>query len=300
MLRSLEHQRPVTALICFFLGVPVVAWSQPALTQERSTDRQVTDTAKQLFKSGQTVTPETIRKQLERESCHITRPPVSTRKLTTSEIQLRAQKAHLRVGWVYLCTKCNQWHNNLAGGYALTTNGAIATCYHVVNPPRDFRTGALIAVSAGGSVIPVVEVLAANRYADACIVQAKGGGFTPLPLNTNLSVGAVVYCLNNPQAATNGFSQGTVNRFLQLPERRLENVHGAPLFAPLRIQVSATWELGASGSALFDECGNTIGHASTVTRENNMTDDAQAIPPSQNSYEATSARDVLSLVQATP
>jgi len=283
--------------------VPMVARSQSTftpfqgLTLEGKANLQTIEAVRRLHESGQTIAVETIRKQLERSSCQLSLPSTNSTRLTAQQIRQRAEKAYLRMGWVYQCIKCDQWHVTLAGGYALTTNGAVATCYHVVNPPRDLRTGALIAADRVGKVFPVMEVLAANRYADACIVQVKGDGFTPLPLNTNVTVGDTVYCFDN-QGERDAFAQGVVTRFVKLPERRLENVRGAPLFVPLRIQVTATWELGSSGSALLDECGNAIGHASTLTFTNDSARNSHETPPPQSIFhEATSGKDIFSLVQ---
>jgi serine protease Do len=293
-----------TAFATVLLGLAVMALvalpARPQSPAARPADTnwqaQVTDAVRQQCESGQATAVEIVRKQLERSYCQLALPPVSSTKLTATGIEQRARLAFLRVGWVYRCTKCDQWHNHLAGGYALTPNGAIATAYHVVNPPRDLRTGALIVADHAGRVFPITEVLAANRYADACIVQANGKDFTPLPLNTNISIGHAVYCLSNSQGQTNDFTQGVVRRFLQLPERRLDTVRGAPRFTPIRIQVSAAFRPGSSGSAVLDECGNAIGHASAITLENSHSEDRPLL--GSIFHEATSALDVTSLVRA--
>lgn len=293
--------------ICFVIlvaFVPMVVRPQSVSSplygsaRESQVESTMVEAVRRLPESNRT-SAGTIRKQLERISCQLSLPPVGSVKLTEGEIRERTRRAYLRVGWIYQCLKCDEWHINLANGYALTTNGAIATCHHVVNPPRDLRRGALIAADNGGRVFAITEVLAANRYADACIVQVEGDHFTPLPLNPHVSAGDAVYCLSNSQVQTNDFTQGIVKRLLELPERRLDTIRGAPLFTPLRIQVSAAFGPGSSGSALLDECGNTIGHASTISFTPGATDDSPATLPSQSVFhEATSARDILSLVRS--
>jgi S1-C subfamily serine protease len=299
-----RRYRRATAFPFLLLAVIVPIIARPQSTTVRGSDStpeaqagsQIIDAVRQAQGSNQ-VTAVEIRKQLERSNCQLTLPPVGSTKLTAEEIRQRAQQARLRVGWVYQCIKCDEWHANLSGGYALTTNGAVATCYHVVNPPRDFRAGTLIAADHRVKVFPVTEVLAANRYADACVIQVKGEGFTPLSLNTNISIGDTVYCLSNDRGEHDAFTQGVVKRFLQLPERRRENVRGAPTFTPLRIQVSVTFEPGSSGSAVLDEFGNAIGHASTITLlDRARSTPAEGFPPQPTSHEATSVRDILSLI----
>ena len=44
------------------------------------------------------------------------------------------RKALVRVGWFYLEKGTKQWHVNLADGYAITADGAVATCHHCVAP----------------------------------------------------------------------------------------------------------------------------------------------------------------------
>ena len=129
------------------------------------------------------------RKQLTRTSCQLVLPAASTTRLSARQICVAARHSHLRVGWSYLCDKCGKWHLNLSGGYALTSSGAVVTCFHVVNPGQEMREGCLVAVDEEETVLPVVEVLAANHDSDACIVRVPGGRFRPLPLNTNVYPG---------------------------------------------------------------------------------------------------------------
>ena len=79
----------------------------------------------------------------------------------------------------------------------MTADGAAATCFHVVESARDLKEGCLVAVDEAGKVLPVVEVLAANRESDACIVRIVGNGFTPLSLNTNSYPGGSAFSALN-------------------------------------------------------------------------------------------------------
>ena len=160
----------------------------------------------------------------------------------------------------------------------------------------------MLAADELGSVFPVVEVLAANRFSDACIVRIKGGHLKPLPLNTNIGPGDTVYCLSDPVGRRGFFSKGIVNRFFQLEAMRLPYEPGAPLFAPVRIEVSCQWGSGSSGAAVLDDCGNAIGHVSTVSgpAEQGPSDAKAAeetFPSAIVFHQATSARDVRALVR---
>lgn len=165
------------------------------------------------------------------------------------------------------------------------------------------REGYLVAANEAGNAFPASEILAANRYSDVCILKINGAGFTPLALNTDVFPGDTVYCFSNPQGRRGYFSQGIVNRFFKLPERRLPNEPGAPFFAPTRIDVSVDWSTGSSGAPVLDEFGNAIGHVSTMLGEGddgtaNARPAREAASVSVVFHEAVSARDVMALVKS--
>lgn len=255
--------------------------------------------------SGHTVKAATAREQLRRDTCRLKLAKPSFEKLTAHQVWQRARAGYLRVGWYYSDVRSSKWRLELAGGYVLASDGAVGTSYHVVDPPRDIREGCLIAADDDGNVFPVLEILAANRYADTCIVRVKGQGFEPLALNTKLRPGDTVYCLSDPLGRRGYFSQGIVNRFFQLPPRRLPNTPGAPLFAPTRINVSADWSYGSSGAAVLDDSGNVIGQVCTIAVEGEDKAGPEAAsagisvpdPMPIVFHEAVSARDVLALIK---
>ncbi len=143
--------------------------------QESQYEDQIRTAARDLFARGSVIRLTTIQEQLKHTSCELDLPAPATRKLAPREICAAARRSHFRVGWVFLCTQCEDWHVNLAGGYALTTNGAIATCYHVVQPDSKMKMGCLVAADESGKVFGVTEVLAANRYSDV-LHPARGRG----------------------------------------------------------------------------------------------------------------------------
>jgi S1-C subfamily serine protease len=230
-------------------------------------------------------------------------PKLNTAKLPAGTLCVNARQSHLRVGWCYLCGKCDQWHLNLAGGYVLTTNGAVATCYHVVKDAKEIKEGCLVAADENGNVLAVTEVLAANQYSDACILKVEGKDFRPLPLNTNVHPGDSAYCYSDPLDHRGYFTHGIVNRFYQFPGRRPFSAPPEAAYAPTRLNVSTDWAPGSSGSAVLDECGNAIGHVSTISAvedEESPSDSSKPQLPGPTMivfHEAVSARDVLRLIQ---
>jgi hypothetical protein len=222
--------------------------------------------------------------------------------LPAREICIAARRGHVRVGWSYLCDKCGSWHLKLAGGYILTTKGAVATCFHVIEPGPEVRDGCLVAVGEEGTVFPVAEVLAANSESDACIVRVAGGDFKPLPLNTNVYPGDTVYCYSDPAEHRDYFSAGIVNRFYQLGASRPAAARASAAVAPTRINVSTDWAPGSSGSAVLDECGNVIGHVAKISSVRDEStpkahDSSAERPAAMVFHEAVSARHVLRLTR---
>lgn len=192
-------------------------------------------------------------------------PAARARRLEPKEIAALARKALVRVGWFYLCPRCDKLHVNLSGGYAITDDGVVATCWHVVAPERqDMRDGQLIASDADGNLMPVTAVLGFDKELDTAIVRVPGGRFRPLPLNDQCSVGDAAFVFSDPLEYAGYFSSGIVNRFFWSdgpPQRAADTLAGA---RRLRINVSTDWAPGSSGAAVLDACGNAIGHVAVI------------------------------------
>ncbi len=258
--------------------------------------------ARDLYRTGTVAKLEVVQAQLKRASCELKLPEPATNRLGSRELCERARRSHLRVGWSYMCDRCDEWHLNLAGGYPLNASGAVATCYHVVNPGHEIKAGCLVAVNEEGKLFAVTEVLAANRYSDAAIVRVAGEGFQALPLNTRVYPGDFACCYSDPLDHRGYFSSGIINRFYQFPGRRPFSAPTSAGFSPTRLNVSTDWAPGSSGSAVLDGCGNAIGHVSTIAvAADEEASDTPDVPPALAAmivfHEAVAARDVLLLVR---
>ena len=161
---------------------------------------------------------------------------------------------------MYQCTKCDRWHSNLAGGYAIASD-VVATARHVVEPPVSMRAGSGHAVVVRGSddVLAVTSVLLADEMSDIAVLRVSAKDLKPLAFSRDVQVGDTAYCLSDPSGVVGHFSVGIVNRLFSLSkigekaDPRQE-----------RIAVSADWAPGSSGSAILDECGNIIGHVARI------------------------------------
>ncbi|MEQ2009394.1 MAG: serine protease, partial [Limisphaerales bacterium] len=233
-------------------------------------------------------------------TCELVLPAARSSRLAGRELWAASRAAHMRVGWNFLCTKCNNWHLNLAGGYALTKDGAVATCFHVVKLPVNFKEGFLVATDEQGRLHAVTEILAGDERTDACIIRTSARDLKPLPLSTNVFPGDRAFCFSDPLGQRGYFSDGIVNRFLA--RNRGSDTNAPPI---TRLNVTTDWAPGSSGSAVLDEFGNAIGHVTTITTlpaaptSTTATEKGKADPARIliTLHEAVSAKDVLSLIQ---
>lgn len=272
----------------------------PLFPTDGRDDTALKAAAKQLRVSGTLVPEATLTNQFSRTNCTLVLPAPRKSRLTGRELWAAARAAHVRVGWNFLCTKCNNWHLDLAGGYAITKDGAVATCQHVVKRPANFKEGSLVAADEDGRVHAVVEILAANARTDTCILRINAKDLKPLPLQTDVMPGDRCFCFSDPLDERGYFSDGIVNRFLARYPRRSTN---APPVT--RLNVTTDWAPGSSGSAVLDEFGNAIGHVATITTlPGNDSKAAEGEkgkrttePTLLTLHEAVSAKDVLALIQ---
>jgi len=214
-----------------------------------------------LAAEGKLTSAEKIMEELKSpKAARIELPSASTTPIRGREIAKRAAAAHLRVGWVYQCTKCDRWHNNLAGGYAIAPD-VVATARHVVEPPVSMRAGRGHAVVVRGSddVLSVTSVLLADEVSDTVVLRVSAKDLKPLAFSRDVQVGDTSYCLSDPKGVIGHFSSGIVNRLFSLAKA---GEKADPLQE--RIAVSADWAPGSSGSAILDECGNIIGHVARI------------------------------------
>lgn len=278
----------------------------PVVHETHGAPPELVAQAKKLRDAGKLLAVEEVEKQLNKPPCWLQLPPPKTRPLSGREVWDAARKAHIRVGYFFLCHKCNNWHLELAGGYAITANGAVATCYHVIKP-KDMKEGYLIASDENGEVLPVVKILAANEFADVSIVRVRSPRpLSPLPLNTAVVPGDDVWCYSDPADRPGFFSSGIVNRYY----RHWHGANSKEQF-PLRMNVSTEWAPGSSGAAIVDHFGNAIGHVTAITphtramraesgSKSESKEDTPATPRTLLVFhEAVCASDVIGLVKRT-
>jgi thiol-disulfide isomerase/thioredoxin len=184
--------------------------------------------------------------------------PESTQPMRGREIARRAAAAYVRCGWVYHCSRCDRWHLQLAGGYAIT-NDVVVTAHHVMQNPgtRDMAHAYPVAVIGEDRIVGIAGVVAASKDLDAIALRVKADDLPPVPLARDPQVGDAVFCFSDPQGIRGYFSSGMVNRHFNLKPDSTDAEFQ-------RMHVSADWAKGSSGAALYDDCGNAIGHVARI------------------------------------
>ena len=280
-------------------GTPVYA-----LGGDTDWDRFLED-AEKLRQAGALRDETKLTNQFHRAHCQLPLSPPRTRPLSGRELCATARAAHIRIGWYYYCTKPAEWRLTLDGGYALTKDGAVGTCFHVIQPPEYFRNGYLVAADESGRLYPVTEILAVNTNADVAIVRVAAKNFSPLALTPEAQPGDRCVCFSDPDGQRSYFTEGLVSRFIRTTDH------------PPVVQFNHTLDeaAGSSGSALLDTCGNIIGQIEGsdpifANWPDENADKAKAgknDPPPANGagktstdmivHRATSAREVLALIR---
>lgn len=252
---SLDAQAP---------GVPIYAEGRGARPQAALMEQ-----VKKLHAESALLPMTKVLEQAERLTCELTLPAADTKPLPSRERWQRARLAHIRVGQYYLCSKCDKWHLDFAGGYAITADGAVATCAHVIAPPPDMKEGWLVAATEDDVLLPVTAVLACNAGTDCAIIRVKSAQpLTPLPLGLDVSPGDPVWCFSDPNGSRGYYSEGIVSRFVKRSFMRKKEAaelpKGAEVPKPVWLETTTDWAPGSSGSAVIDASGNFVGHVSEI------------------------------------
>lgn len=260
------HRGLVAALV-FASGLSVSQGQAPGVPIEDqrplSRDEDILAQAARLKESGALLSDENVAAQLASpKGGKVELVDAVTKPLSGRELAARARQAYLRVGWYYRCTKCEKWHLDAAGGYAIAKD-VIVTCHHMLTPKAEVREGFLIVLDPQDRVWPVEAVIAKSERMDSVLLRVKADSLTPLALQENVAPGDKVSCFSEPLGQQGYFSTGIVNRFFWKGDRAGEKGSFEELES-LRVNVSTDWAPGSSGAAVLDEFGNAIGHVSTV------------------------------------
>lgn len=250
---------------------PGAAWGDPDRpVQDRKIREQMEQEAESLLNRGETVSLAQLRQQLQREACHLYLPRPNPHTMDPTAVAARLKEGVAIVGSLYKCTHCSRWHVQTATGFFITEDGAVATCYHVVDQ-AEHET--LLIMAPDGRIRPVREILAADKRADLAVLKVEGAGFVPLPLAEHGKVGAAVHIISHPDYQFYAYTSGVLSRYF------LANSHGES--SPM-MSVTADFGKGSSGAPVCDDAGRVVGivnntHSLYYTVEDGKKDNLQMV-----------------------
>ncbi|HTS17147.1 MAG TPA: redoxin domain-containing protein [Verrucomicrobiae bacterium] len=224
-----------------------------------------------------------------------------TQPMRGREIADRAARAYVRTGWIYHCSRCNQWHVRIAGGYAIASN-TVVTAFHVMATPTTIKDGEgwPVVIRGNNEFLPITSVLAADERVDTVILRVAATDLAPLAISASAQIGDTAFCFSDPRGVRGFFSSGIVNRFYTRPGGSLNNPDDQ------RINVSTDWAPGSSGSAVLDDSANVIGHVTRIKplfgagATDDAADHVQGAPATlMNLHEAVPSSCLLKLIQKT-
>ena len=282
----------------------------------------LTQQAVKLRTEGRLIEMTTLARQRgERAKCRLALAQPAHETLKPPQVCVVAHRSTWVVGVVFHCESCAEWHFSGATGYAISADGALATCAHVVAPDPESKDEFVVAADPDGIVHPVIEVLAADLRTDVCIVRVEAKDVVPLALRTDSRPGETVYCYGHPQHHFGFFSEGEIARFASeapdppnAPDAKsggekkgpakpgsaphADGQDGAPPSGPpvTVMEITAEFAAGSSGSPVLDACGNVVGHAAATEAVFWDDDDPSAENHQMTLRIVTVARDVLALI----
>ena len=201
---------------------------------------------------------ETRLEQCKRQRTEMVRLPAAAGRditpLDGAEIYRRAARAAVLIGSAYKCDKCTKWHNTLASGFAVTSDGVIATNHHVAAGATGEAMGIM---TADGRFFPVVEVLATDKAHDVALLRVDAKDLAFLPLRDDAPAGTAIRCYSHPANTFGCISEGIVTRYFKMnePER----------VGAVFMQTTADYARGSSGGPILDAFGNAVGMVASTS-----------------------------------
>lgn len=187
-----------------------------------------------------------LRKQ-KRSSPHLPKREIPATNDDISTLYERAREATLLLGHLYLCADCDKLHGSISSGVIISPDGLALTNYHVLDSNRARAFGAM---TNSGSIHGIAEVVASDKKNDIALIRLEGAdGLPALALGLEPpAVGVGVAVVSHPDSHFYTLSTGIVSRYFVTPKTKA-----------LRLQITAPFARGSSGSPVVDDSGRIVG-----------------------------------------
>lgn len=163
----------------------------------------------------------------------------------------RATRATVVVGHLYWCEECKSRHGSFAGGVVLSPDGIVLTNHHVLDETDSVVFGAM---SHSGEVYAIDKVLAASKSDDLALIQLRGAKGLPVAvLADTVATGEEIFVVSHPDGYFFSLTRGLVSRKFLTGKEKIQ-----------RLQVTADFAKGSSGSGIFNTAGQIVGLVTTT------------------------------------
>ena len=210
-----------------------------------------------LVTQGKAPAFDQLTKGLGRTPAPISLPPEPASARSIEELYRLRRAGVLILARIFHCGKCNRQHVSSATALVLSPDGICLTNHHVFEASQGQIVMGMVAMTARGEVLPVVEVMGSNRNDDIAVfrVEPAGANLTALPLGPSPETGSRITVIGHPAEHFFSLSTGQV-------ARHARNGHGAQVAE--RMFITADYAKGSSGSPVFDDAGRVVGIAAVT------------------------------------
>jgi len=233
--------------LCLLVSFASLA-DEPEYINDRAIRQAIVDRATELADAGETIDNSELQEKLASDFTHLAPPPEPfTLTRDGEDLYDSVDDGVLVIARLYLCGKCDNLHANCATGFVIGKDGLAVTNHHVMRN-TDEKTRTFVAMTRSGRVVPIVDVLAADRKNDLALVRLAGEGFSPVPIARSAQVGERVHAVTNPSGRFFSYSSGEIARFFIKPKHR----------GVKRVTVSCDYGGGSSGGPIFNDQGQVV------------------------------------------
>jgi serine protease Do len=263
--------RPLLLLALWSLHAPVFADPGERFIDDAAIKADFETHLGALFQAGGLPTASSLAEQLRNATAAPIALPAAARPESTAPADpvARARNATLVLGHLFLCGKCDKYHGNVAGGVVISPDGLALTNYHVMDSKEAVVFGAM---TVGGQIFGIEKVLAASKRDDVALVKLLDAKDLPfVPLCPRVSAGDGLFVMSHPDGHFYTLTRGYLARKYLIPKGQVQ-----------RLQITADFAKGSSGSGIFNVRGELIGLATSTnsiyyTEKNGVKDNLQMV-----------------------
>jgi len=260
---------PCSLFLCW--GV-FTAFTAPGVIDDVGMRARFQKGMESLVEGKDAPTLEELNKQLSRKQTKVAVLAKKSGKFPSHELYDRCKSSVLMIGRIYKCDKCTRWHIGSASAFAISSDGIIATNYHVIEEKDGAALGAM---DLSGKIYAVTEVLAASKADDVAILRLKDAELKPLPLARQpASVGTSISVISHPDGRYFTMTKGDVSRYYLFRNKDKSSAH--------RMAITADYAKGSSGGPVLNGRGEVVGMVSSTnsiyyTREKGQNQNLQMV-----------------------